>query len=366
MINVCSAIRSRDKIKYILAFSLIITIYSSVLAQSNPSSEVIVTIQSWVQENKDATENTIVNFLESYLPQLKTVEDTYYVLINIINTYPPQNIPYTIYVLFAQISSLKLDFHTASLMYHTSYTLTNNPLYLLRAAVQEFEIGNMEKTLSYISEIVRNTHTKYPTLVSAYILQSEVLLSTKTPEIAYSFLENIQYQIPEENINAMFLYQIYKLALLTKKETSAYIIHNTLFEKFPESIETQRINNARIEALPLPSLLFGTLPIAKSTEDTTTHLDELYNNTIFSLSPNAGYQVGAFSNIQNARASLEYYQNMWKYNKLNTASPILIKKIIEQAVFYQIIFPIDTNKEIQYNQIIHLKDKGIEGFLIIN
>lgn len=332
----------------------------------SPSTNEYAQLNDWILNNQDASQEEIITFLDYYIPLSPSIEFTYNILISIINSYATDKIPYTVYLLFAQIASLKFDFHTASLMYYTTYTQTNNPLYLLQSAIQEFELGNIELASSYLDNIFSNTSVNSDIAVSSYILKTELLLLQETPEIAFTFLENAQYQVEKQFITSSFLYQLYRIATISNKDNVAFLTHQSLVENFPNSLEAQLIDNNTVSPLPLPSLLFNGITISNDQPANTSNINFPTRKILFSHAPDVGYQVGAFSNLQNARISLEYYQELWQERQIQSPLPILAQKNTEKGKFYQVIFPLDTNEIIQQKQTLVLKDKGIEGFVIKN
>lgn len=348
---------------------------SSNANTSNTSTSNSTTVQQyiriWLSENKYASQETIVAFTNDYIPTLSSIDDTYYVLVNIINSYPTNKISAEIYILFAKIASLKFDFSTASLMYYTSYNMTKNYHYLVQAAIQEFQNGNIDIASEYLTTAFENT-LEPPTYITAVILKSELLLLTESPFQVLKFLEKEQYNIPPTYSNAAFLYQVYRIALLSNQADAATQIYTLLQKKFPDSIETQTIDNKHIAPLPLPSLLFNTsfphdLLSSRNTQKSNTSNDA---SPLFSKAPAVGYQVASYTKLSNATQSLEYFKNIWETLQTNTSmqssAPILVKKTISKKLYYQIIFPLHTSDSIRSQQTLLLQDKNIEGFMIFN
>lgn len=331
------------------------------------STEVRQYIRTWLSENKYASQKTIVAFVNDYIPTLNTTEDTYYVLINIINSYPTNKISAEIYILFAKIASLKFDFSTASLMYHTSYNMTKDYQYLVQAAIQEFQNGHIDTANEYITTAFENTLSP-TTHITAIILKSELLLLTEQAFQVLKFLENEQYNIKLKHINAPFLYQVYRISLRSNHADAAEQIYTLLKKKFPDSIETQTIGNANIAPLPLPSLLFNPSFSRILFSDTNTSPNKKNSTPLFSDAPKVGYQVASYTTLSNAVESLDYFKKIW--DSIQTTKgilrPILVKKTLNKKVYYQVMFPLNSSKQTRETQSLILQNKNIEGFMTFN
>lgn len=360
-------------IKNILLIVILFNIVHFNLWSQTPNSNVQNYIRDWIANNRDAPKETIVQFLDSYLPTLTSADDTYYVLVNVINSYPQEKLPYTIYLLFAQISSLKFDFETASLMYYTTFQLTNNYKYLVQVAVQEYQQGNIKKATTYLEQVLQNKVEK-PAFIIAIILKSEIMLLNQPAGEVLKFLEKAQYQLDADSITSSYLYQVYRVAALANNTHVGQQIYKIMQDSFPHSIEIQTINNASISPLPLPSLLFSKVPFDKipngfNIDGTNTrNIPPRNTETLLSPIPTVGYQVGSFTNLENATLSLQFFNTSWKQKKMleqvKLQAPVLSQKSADGKSYYQVIFPLSTNTEIQQKQTLFLKTEGIEGFMI--
>ncbi len=370
-------------ISFILSLFLItLAIYSSFSQQNTTIGSIYV----WIKQNPNASKKQLQNIIDTqFLSLQKTpIIDIYNLLKTILQSYPRNIIPLSVYTHYASLSELQLDFETAARMYYLAYLNTNNPSYLIKSAINEFERGRQTTASTYLDSLQYEPSTANKIKIA--IIKANILANNGDFEPAIAILQKIRNTIPPNETNAELYYTLYQIAkdgLDINTANEALQILNT---NSPSSIEVYMIHSTHVSQLPLPSQILSIgrkirsaidnvaniAPIDTFKKDTTP--PNKTNITIPSTSidqisdpPDIGFQVASFRSFINAQNAMQYYYKIWETSLITEIDkPRIVEKYLFTAIFYQIIFPFPTNTDSYSRDILikKLRNAKLEGFIV--
>ncbi len=348
-------------------------------------AQVSAGARAWIAGHKDASSESIDAFVRKELAGLTSLDAVYATLDAFIAAYAQARLPVSVYVTYARFAELSFDFKKARDMYVRAYKKTKEERYLIRASIHALESGDGTGAFAYLAQLEDSDISDAQRIV-LNVMQAKALMQDGQRDMALALLQTLPFVVGQEKLTSSFYYTLYHVAKNSNKSVQANLAHQILTEQFPYSIEVYMLNAPRVQPLPLPSRLLSvrseilnsikdtigiSAPVAESaTENVAAALGKEAREAIeIQAPPKVGYQVAAFTDLENAKNALEYYYGLWQsWGIERMKRPILAQKDVAGSRFYQVIFPFDdelgNDAQAQQRIVKQLREHNLEGGFI--